>query len=487
LERVVQDLQQREVPIRSVQIDSWFYPHQNLRPVSAEGAPIVPPSGMLLWEPRADVFPQGLGDLRARLGGLPLIFHSRHYSSQSPYVEQFQSWRDGEYAHPSEASFYELLMSNAAGWGANTYEQDWLVEAFLGVRGMREAPGRARAWQEAMDRAAGDNGLHLQWCMATPADFMQTVTLHNIASIRTSGDYRYLFDNGLNWVWFLHTNALARALGLWPFKDVFLSHGKTSLSDGEPYAEIEALLSALSGGPVAIGDQLGHTDRDLVMRCCREDGVLIKPDVPLAAIDRCFTRNAFIEPILLVGEAYSVHPGGRWTYVASFNACQKKLPLKAEVHVDEVVAPSPSRDALLFDWRKRTWERIAAHATWNVELEFLEWDYRVICPLLDGEVTVFGDVTKYASAGDQRIADIRSDGERLQFTVRGAPRTAVQVVGYAAQRPASVRVWQSSGERVLPGDRQAAESWMWDKATRGWTIGLRLDSLGYARVTADLS
>ena len=34
-------------------------------------------------------------------------------------------------------------MEQAAAWGAVTYEQDWLVESFLGVRGLREAPGRA--------------------------------------------------------------------------------------------------------------------------------------------------------------------------------------------------------------------------------------------------------------------------------------------------------------------------------------------------------
>jgi len=225
------------------------------------------------------------------------------------------------------------MMADAARWGAITYEQDWMVETFLGVRGLREQAGRARAWQEHLDAGAAAHGLHLQWCMATPADFFQTVTMRQLASIRTSGDYRYLFDNGLNWVWFLHTNALARALGLVPFKDVFLSHGATSMSDGEPYAEVEALLASLSAGPVGIGDQLGCTDRDLVMRTCREDGVLVKPDVPIAAVDQCFRANSFFEPSALIGECYSAHPAGRWVYVASFNAHRGKQPLDVRVEL----------------------------------------------------------------------------------------------------------------------------------------------------------
>src|SRR5262249_49662216 len=153
--------------------------------------PIVPPTGAMDWEPRADVFPDGLGDLSRRLGNLPLAFHSRHFSRRSSYFERFASWEDGDYAHPQTAQLYDVLLGQAAAWGAIVYEQDWMVESFLGVRPLRAAPGRARAWQEAMDGAAREHGLHLQWCMSTPPDFMQSVTLSQLSSIRTSGDYRY--------------------------------------------------------------------------------------------------------------------------------------------------------------------------------------------------------------------------------------------------------------------------------------------------------
>ena len=43
---------------------------------------------------------------------------------------------------------------------------------------------------------------------------------------------------------------MARALGLVPFKDVFLAGG--------PHAAFEALLSSLSAGPVGIGDRLAQ-------------------------------------------------------------------------------------------------------------------------------------------------------------------------------------------------------------------------------------
>ncbi len=78
------------------------------------------------------------------------------------------------------------------------------------------------------------------------------MTLRNVTSIRTSGDYKYVIGSGALWSWFLYGNALARALGLFPFKDVFLSRPDgDGPRDGDPHAEAEALLSALSAGPSA--------------------------------------------------------------------------------------------------------------------------------------------------------------------------------------------------------------------------------------------
>lgn len=482
LERVSADLQARDIPIRQVHIDSFFYPHQYLRDVSPEGAPIVPPSGLRTWDPRPDLFPDGFRDLRRRVGW-PLSFHNRHFWSESPYWERYAAWRDGEYAHPADNRLYDLLMAQAASWGAITYEQDWLVESFLGVRGLREEVGRARAWQEAMDTSARAHGLTLQWCMATPADFMQTVTLRGVTSIRTSGDYRYMFDNGVGWVWFLHGNALARALGLNPFKDVFISHGKTSLSDGEPYAEVEALLAAMSAGPVGIGDQVGCSVRELILRTCREDGVLIKPDVPLAAVDRCFRANAFFQGGPLIGETYSQHPAGRWQYIATFNVDQAKQTHDYHVRLADLGSLQPEGEVVAYDWRRQTWQRLDRDAGWEVRLDYQDWDYRVVCPLLAGERTVFGDIGKYATVGDRRVAEIESTAAGIAFDVVGAPHTQVSVAGYAAQAPRTVVVWSPGRERTLdPAATGSDEHWSHDAGNGGWRVHVRLGVEGRVRV-----
>ena len=75
------------MPVGAVQLDSWWYPHEVLRPFDTDEW-VVPPTGMVAWEARDDVLPDGIAALRERLGDPPLVAHCRHLSSQSPYVDE---------------------------------------------------------------------------------------------------------------------------------------------------------------------------------------------------------------------------------------------------------------------------------------------------------------------------------------------------------------------------------------------------------------
>jgi hypothetical protein len=402
LVNTVADLRARNIPIGTVQLDSWFYPHATLRPFDTEEW-LVPPTGLMEWDARADVLPDGVPALRAALGDPPLTVHCRHLASASPYTDEFDCWVDGERAHPTSAELYERWLDAAVQWGVTTFEHDWLIECFLGVRGLRAAPGRARAWQEGVDAAAGARGMSLQWCMPSPADLCQTVTLANVASVRTSGDHGYLVSPGYLWAWFLYTNALAGALGLRPFKDVFFSSGDN--------AEVEALLSALSTGPVGIGDRMGRADAGIVRRTCRADGLLVKPHTPVAALDRSFRQWATGRGALLVGAATTQHAAGDWTYVVTLNA--GNAPVSGRVALRDAGVDTP---AVVWDWRAQT---LSQDDEWDVALEPLGWDFRVVAPLIDGRA-VIGDPALYATAGDGRVADVRRHHDGLRVTVLGA-------------------------------------------------------------------
>jgi hypothetical protein len=288
--------------------------------------------------------------------------------------------------------------------------------------------------------------------MASPADFMQTVTLERVTSIRTSGDYRYIIGSGALWAWFFYTNALARALGLTPYKDVFFSSSEGEGWDGDPSCECEALVAVLSSGPVGIGDRLGRTDRALVMRTCREDGMLVKPDVPVAALETCYHGHPTVEPLPLVGEAHTRHPAGLWHYVVGIHVWRGEEPIAYRFDLEGLGSLRPTEALLAYDFRRAQAERIeasSAEPAWEVELEPQDWDYRILCPILPGEIAIVGDVSRYASAGDARLRDVRATGSGLAFEALGSPGERFEITGWSARPPRAARALDANGERPL--------------------------------------
>ena len=100
----VEALHRDGVPVRAVELDSWFYPHETARPIAEIGYPEdVPPTGMLTWSPRADVFETVAEDaaddqrdaierFADALGRPPLVLHACHIAPGSPYIDRDEDW-----------------------------------------------------------------------------------------------------------------------------------------------------------------------------------------------------------------------------------------------------------------------------------------------------------------------------------------------------------------------------------------------------------
>ena len=470
LAEAVDRLRRDDIPIHAMQLDSWFYPHQILRELR-EGAPSVPSTGALLWEPRDDALPDGIAALQERTG-LPLVFHSRHLHREAPYFDEggIAGWIDDGtgHAHPADAELSEIWMEQVAAWGGCTYEQDWLVEIFLTVRSLRSHPGRATAWQRSIDAAAARRGLTLQWCMATPADYLGTVQLSRVSSVRTSMDFDYVVARPANWGWFLHVNALARSLGLPTSKDVFLASRTADGHYEDPLAEAETLLAALSCGPVGIGDRIGATDRALVMRTCRSDGILVMPDVPVAAFP-----TSFVDPMpdagTLWAECHTDHPSGRYHYVLAVHAgavAPRARPLDRSDLDGDTGAP-----LIAHRWSTGEIRPIDAVVLDTGDRSFDLW---VVAPLLaDGTIAVFGDVARYASVGDRRIGHLAERDDEVTMLVLGAAGEAVTVTGWSDAMPAATSWLGSGSDEISPAH---------DEATGRWDLTVTVGPQGWIRL-----
>ena len=455
------------VPVGAVQLDSWFYPHAELRPFNTEEW-LVPPTAMIAWDARNDALPDGIASLRHRLGDPPLVAHIRHLSAHAPIAAETPTWSDGPYAVPSTPEAYARWLDQCVAWGVETLEHDWLVEVFFGVRELRARPGRAAAWQEGIDAAARERGITLQWCMGTPADFARTTTLTQVTSVRTSGDHGYIATPGQLWAWFCTTNALAASLGLMPFKDVFRADPEVAGRNGEP----EALLSALSTGPVGLGDRVGRMDPAIALRTCRADGLLIKPHDPVTAVDESLLAGPAFNPVPLIADCTSHHPAGCWSYVVAMHANPGDDPVSGAIRLRALRSraragdPGGAGDVVAWNWRTGTAERLGADATIPVVLEREDWAFYVLAPVLPSGLAVVGDATKFVTAGDARLEIFATPGG-VRLVVKGAGEL-VTVTGWAERAP-------TSADGTVTHDR----------ASGIWTLGVEVPGRGWVAVTLD--
>jgi hypothetical protein len=310
------------IPYGYFQIDSWWYPKAEIKERSSHNR-----GGTLVWEPIPELFPEGLPAFQAALG-LPLVAHNRYFSKDSPYCQRYECVPDHggrkQGAHPIDPRVWDEIMSHAVSYGVEVYEQDWLFTHLELFPWLRQGMGRAASWYDALAGAAEERGLTMQLCMASPEFFLQQLKHNNVTHARASHDYKGGLAKSFFWVPFHEVSLFAASVGIWPFKDNF----QTTIGQRATYMLIpeaspweEALISSLSGGPVGPSDRIGHSDRELIMHTCRQDGVLLKPDRPATPLDVMFLDN---DNMLLGGNkpwiisTLSDHDLGRVLYLAAF-------------------------------------------------------------------------------------------------------------------------------------------------------------------------
>lgn len=83
--------------------------------------------------------------------------------------------------------------------------------------------------------------------------------------------------------------------------------------------EGQTAMAVLAGGPYGPADIAGSMNRSLIMRSCREDGVLLRADKPATAIDASWTSSfADLKPRHVWG-TYSQIGSARWSYILALN------------------------------------------------------------------------------------------------------------------------------------------------------------------------
>jgi hypothetical protein len=429
LETLVQRYREEGIPLRYLQLDSWWYSKSLTGPGGESLKPRNPAlpaeewnryGGLLKYEAHPSVFPGGLPAFQKKIG-LPLITHNRWIDPESPYHKHY----DISGVAAVDPKFWQEIMSYTSSANVVTYEQDWLNVIYEYSPALGTTLTAGDAFTDGMAHAAQEKGMSMQYCMALPRHFLQGARYGNLTTIRTSGD-RFTRSK---WDAFLYTSRLATALGIWPWADVFMSTETDNV-----------LIATLSGGMVGNGDRIGAENKENLLRAVRLDGVIVKPDAPLLPIDamyasdalRLLTADELRSPPPMIASAHTDHGALRTAYVfvysrGSEDAKAAFTPAQAGVQ----------QDVYLYDTHARTARRLAASETFTFDLAPDGTAYFVLAPVSSAGVALFGDDGKFVPDGRKRVASIVEERNRLTVTVTFAPQEkAVRLFGYAMRRPA---------------------------------------------------
>ncbi|XP_041369874.1 uncharacterized protein LOC121383842 [Gigantopelta aegis] len=289
---------QINLPIKYFQVDSWWY---------YKG----PNNGVTLWEPMPEVFPRGLKFLQKKLG-VPIVAHNRYWSTESNYSKvnggNFTFIEGKRMSLPNDPTFWNYLLGRGKQWDLIVYEQDWLNVQLLGLADLQTNLNLGRNWLQRMAEAAEWHDLRIQYCMALSRHALQSIEFPVVTQARVSTDYHLRDDQWKIGI----TSIFADAMGVAPSKDTFWT---TSDQPGNPFfpdktelfPEIETLVAVLSTGPVGPGDMINGTDRSLLMKCCNENGLILKPSKPATAINAQIMEAAFNNGRGTTGEVWSTY------------------------------------------------------------------------------------------------------------------------------------------------------------------------------------
>jgi hypothetical protein len=435
---------QEQIPLRCLQLDSWWYSKTFTDPDGRTGRtkqPSLPAGewnrygGLLEYKAHPFLFPNGLAEFQKSVG-LPLATHNRWVDPASPYHQKYKI--SGLAA--VDPKWWDEIAGYINSCGVVTYEQDWLDRIYNFSPEFSSTVDTGETFLREMARACREQGITMQYCMPLPCFFMEGSRYENLTTIRVSGD-RF---GQTRWSDFLYTSRLASSLGLWPWADVF-----------ESRESVNMLLATLSAGPVGLGDPIGDENKANIFKSVRADGVIVKPDVSCLPLDQCYVTDATNRGAPLLAGTCTLHDGLRTSYVFAFNRNARQAA-SAQFAPAEL---GQTGEVCVCDSADGTLTPLKSNERFTVPLPANGACFYIVAPVGASGIAFFGDSGKFVSTGMQRISRLKDQPGKLTAAVLFANgEKTITLHGYSGSKP-SVAVQNGTAEEVA-----------YDPSTRHFTV-----------------
>jgi len=412
--------QQFSTPVGSMELDSWYYPKGSPPNWTQNGF------GMATYKADPAIFPNGLAAFQKSLG-LPLITHARwidatsdlrnHYKMSGNVSIDPQYWKD-----------YAQYLSDS---GVEVLEQDWLSGPAVADFNLTDPD----AFLDNMASAMQSAGHSIVYCMPLWTHIMQSSKYNNVLAARVSPDG----FNRNHWDSALIDSRIASAVGLWPFADAFGCRNHKDI-----------LLATLTAGPIGAGDALGTVECVGLKQAVRTDGVIVKPDVPIAISDVSWVALSQDQSAPVIASTYTDHDGRRTAYVFAYGRTEGALN-SIVFSPESTGVQSP---AYVLDYFSKSGTVVPSGAQYNDIVDY-NASYYVVAPIGPSGMAFLGDTDKFVSCGKKRIEELNDYGSLVRVVIRFAP--GEKHIGLHMYAPSKPLVWADSGTVGRPvseyGDR----------------------------------
>jgi hypothetical protein len=436
--RVHDEFVRQGLKLGYLELDSWWYP----KGARADWQDYA--GGVYSYTAAPALFPRGLQGFQRQLG-LPLLVHGRWIDPASPYRRMTRLAARGTGPRRAyfavDRPFWDRLAGYLHSQGVVGYEQDWFSTMDApAATSLSDQP----AFMEALASAALRHGLSLLYAGPEPRQDLQSTRAPALVSVRVSDDR---FDPS-QWDSFLYGSQLARALGIYPWTDVFDSSETTNL-----------LLATLSAGMVGVGDPLGALSRANLLQAVRPDGIIVKPDAPIVPADAMYLSDARHAGRPMVAWTYTDHVGLRAVYVFAYSRWNPAAGASSPYPLRGAAWPSTRRHGafgppsvatflpasffgpalpaharlFIYDYFHHTGSLIGAGQ--RVTARVQSGSYDIVVPVGRSGVAFLGDTDQFVSLGQQRIAQVDDNGIVHATILFAAGERRVAVQGYAPRPP----------------------------------------------------
>ena len=338
------------------------------------------------YAPDDKKYPRGLEPIHEETG-LPYLLHMSAFESPNDYVGRYEFAMDRRSSYPVQRELYDGLARDFKKSGAFGIWPDFLRTQLQNCRSLRDRIGSADQWFDGLAGAFADQDMVMMMCMPTIGHYLASTRYRNIIAVRTHTDY---LNHQKNQVETLRVTGqvrnslplqqsirhnvllslLAHSLGLCPSFDVFLTNRAHPEGFGEPNAETEALIRAMSAGVVGVGDKAGFIDKQIIKKLCFPDGRTSRPDHPP------FPVVSTLQSDVLAFYTTTTLGQMRWVYLAVFNVGQAGAHYRLDMQ--EVAG---EHELAAWDYFRRK----VVHATaLEGDLEPAQGHYYVLMPEVGG-------------------------------------------------------------------------------------------------------